>query len=65
LKDYGRFADVQSETKAAIAAHATVRNYFLDLPVRQNGAIEQTNFLHGSASVTKKVAATAAASTIR
>ncbi len=55
----------KARQRSAIAAHATVWNYFLDLPVRQNGAIEQTNFLHGSASVTKKVAATAATSTIR
>jgi hypothetical protein len=55
----------KARQKSAITARATVRNYFLDLPLRQKDAIEQTNFLHGSASVTKKVAATAATSTIR
>ncbi len=35
LEDYGRFADVQNKTKIS-------RNYFLDLPLCQNGPIQKT-----------------------
>jgi hypothetical protein len=55
----------KARQKSAIAAHATVRNYFLDLPLCQNSAIEKTYFLHGRTSVMKKVAASAAPITIR
>jgi hypothetical protein len=34
----------KARQKSSIAAHATVRNYFFDLPLRQNGAIEKTIF---------------------